>query len=1247
MEVLAAELADLMRTDPGDPFAPERIVVSHPTIGRWLALELASELGIVANVRFELPGEFAWSILRAAVPGLPKDQPYRPEQLRWRIHDALPGRIEGSEAGTAGSDRAYASSDLAGLDGGAFPNDVRRYLADGDPRKRFELADRLARACDRCLLYRPDWIRAWERGAAPHWQAGLWQRLVGMDGRTGTPPGTAPSAPPDTPPGTLHWVAAIDAFRIALDGGAIPLRSSVSQSQSGATPAAVTPAGSPSTPFDIAAAGHSPGSPDIPAPAVPSPDWPRRAVVFAVPALSPSYLELLYALDRSLDLHLFLLNPCREYWGDVHPRREIDRRTAGAAPATGYFAEGNELLAAWGRAGRDTVDALIEVAGADWVDCFVPPAGTSRLAAVQRDILDLRLAREAAEAEAPPAPDDSIQIHVCHSPVREAEVLHDRLLALFDAHPDLEPADVLVLTPDLSVYGPAVEAVFAAAGRIPCNAARARSDESRAVQAFLDLLALPGSRYGAESVLAPLAAPAVRTRFGIDEADLPAIRALVGEAGIRWGIDDVHRTDQDLPATADHTWRQGLRRLLLGYAMEAADTLVAGLVPCPATRAMDLAGGDVDGALLGRFVSYCEGAFGLRTRLVGARRPAQWGETLRAVVEEFFSDGSDGRRGTGGTARRPAAGALAADVGAVRELIRGFVREAGSAQSPVRFEVVLDVLRERVRDTSREPARLSDGVTLASLRSGEVFPAGIVCTIGMNDGAFPRFVPTPSFDPMAAGPARRGDRDVRLEDRLAFLEALLAARHCFLATCTGRGLRDDAPIPPSVLVDELKDYLDRRFPGTQVEIRHPLQPFSPRYFSSPVPPLAPRTAGASGTVVAGSVDAVSSTMALETVPGRAQGSEPVETSIEPGNRSTREVADEAVRTPDGEVLFSYARGMRDAAEAMLNGSGFPDAPGAAPERFAVALPEPNASRRCIAFADLVAMFANPARFFLRERLGIRLEAGDAALDEEEPFEIDGLERYRLRGEAWDQLWTAGATPQWSAGILAGRGRLPSASLGHICHERVWEEAEQLASRLAPYRAVLDAPPREIDFELGGFRVVGALDRTGSADREPQEAGPDRMVWWRQGRLRARDRIEIELRQLVRAAAGHGPAETVGIWLEKGTWKTKTFPPPEQARERLEPWLHAWWRGLATPLPFCPETSLAWAEAFVKTRDKRGDARKAAGEKAREAWYGSAFRRGERHDPWLGLVHDAGDGLLTGEFEDLASALLVPLFEAYR
>ena len=1206
LEALASELVRLVRADPGDPVAPERIVVSHPTIGRWLSLELARGLGIAANLRFEQPAEFAWSIMRGVVPRLSREQPYRPERLRWRIHDLLPGPAEEREEAdtlgrpTHGSPGAAARS---GDEARAWAGAVRGYLGDGDPRKRFDLADRLARVYDQCLLYRPDWIRGWESGATPHWQARLWQCLVETDGTSRAD----------------HWVNALDTFRRHLGDNApdpfagTPAPESRESPRHTRSAVASEPAG--------AAVPASPSASSFP-----PPGWPRRVSFFAVSALSPSYLELLGEAARGIEIHLFALNPCREYWGDIRSRREIDYRADGADPDTRYYTEGNELLAAWGRAGRDAFDALVEIAGAEWEEHFVEPADSHRLADVQRDILDLRLAGEAARAEPavaagrphnarPPPRDDSIGIHVCHSPVREAEVLHDRLLAVFDAHRDLAPADVLVLTPDLDVYGPAIEAVFAAAARIPCNVAGARAGESRTLRAFLDLLSLPASRHGAETVLAPLAAPAVRIRFGIAETDLRAVRDAVGAAGIRWAVDEAHRGEEDLPETSDHTWRRGLRRLLLGYAMTDADATVAGLVPCfPGDADHDR--GPMDGELLGRLVSYCEAVFGLRDRLRGRRRPADWGRLLRDVAGDFLAGGSEPVRDAAPAADRTLARELAAEVGAVRELIRDFAREAAESEAPVPLEVVLDVLAARTHETGRETVRLADGVTVARLGPGRIFPAEVVCAIGMNDGVFPRTPATPSFDVVAAGRSRRGDRDVRYEDRFAFLEALLAARRCFLVTYSGRGLRDDAPIPPSVLVDELRDHLERRFPGVSFETLHPLQPFSPRYFVPSASDRRPATADSADAVRGG--------------------------------------------TAGAERLFSYSRGMCEAAKTMLAGRAGDESPG----RFAgAAVPEPDASRRRVDLADLVAFFANPVRFFLRERLGVRLELDDLALDDDEPFELDGLERHRLRAEVWDRM-QAGFEPERAAALVRGSGRLPQAGLGRIVHQQARSEVEPLQEILAPWQAAVGAPPRDVDFEIGDFRVVGTIEHVehlaaeaangnapvssevGSRDAEAGSDVRNRMIWWRIGRLRVRDRMEIRLRQLAWAAAGHGSLEAVVIRFDDGMWKSTGFAPPDEACRQLERWLRAWWRGLSAPLPFFPDTSFEFARSIARTGDDGDEARETAAAKARDTWFGGAYRRGERLDPYFSLLHDGADPL-TADFEDLAIELLVPLAGAQR
>lgn len=1107
METLAAALAGIMRADPGDPFAPEWIVVPHRTVGRWLSFELARELGIAANLRLELPAGFAWSIMRSAEPELPKEQPFAPAQLRWRIHDVLPQFAE--------DDRAAGAA-------------VRQYLADGDPRKRFSLADRLARVYDRCLVYRPEWVRAWESGDLPHWQARLWRRVVEAEGSA------------------AHWVGAIDAFRGALASG---------------------------------------GRPD---------GWPRRASFFAVPSLSPSYLDVLSGIGQGIDLNLFVLNPCREYWGDIYSRREIGRRAEGMDPGERYLTEGNELLAAWGRAGRDTFDSLVEIADGDGEEHFVQPAGGHRLAAAQRDVLELRLASEgvalapvpvavstaAGEGDGAPRGDDSIRIHVCHSPVREVEVLHDRLLGLFDAHPDLGPADVLVLTPDLDTYGPVVEAVFGAADRIPFHAARRRSLTSLAVHAFFELLAVPRSRHGAEAVLAPLEAPAVRARFSIAEADLPAVRGWVREAGIRWGVDASHRADERLPATEDHAWRQGLDRLLLGYALPDPNELFEGVVPCPPQVGGFEAGAE-EAALLGRFVTYCEAVFAMRTRFTGARHPREWAHALHEVIGCFFAGAESGGAVAAGTAE------TADEVGEVRRLVRDFEREAGRSGSPIGFEVVHDVLLEMADESSHEAVRLADGVTVTSLTPGQVFPAQIVCVIGLNDGVFPRSPSFPSFDLVAADGRRRGDRDVRLEDRFAFLEALLAARRAFLVSYTGRGQRDDAPIPPATVVDELKDYLAQRFPGVSFETNHPLQPFSPRYFAAD---------------------------------GPADGGLEAETEAGSGGVG-------------GGELFSYSEGMCEAARSLVSGGARPTEPA----RLEVGLPKPAGSAGAtghVDLAELIAFFANPVRWFLRERLGVRLELDDATLDEEEPFALGNLERYWLRSDILTRI-RAGVSPRRDEALLRGSGRLPQAALGTIEYARVREEMEGLHRSLDSHRATLEAPPLSVDFEIDGCRVTGSVGNV----------GPKGLVWWRPGWLRERDQIEIRLKQLSLAASGHAPVSAIAISLDQSRRpKTTRFAAPDGAPEELlVDWLAARERGLSSPLPFFPETSLAYAKAIVGNPDEG-----AVWSKAHDAWSRdpSPWGRGGEavRDPYLRLVYD-GPPPLGDRFRELAKDLLVPLVEA--
>ena len=1035
LEALASAMARHVCRDPVDPIVAERVVVSHATMQRWLTLELARANGIAANYRFELPAQFAWSMMRDAVPELPAAQPFAPDNLRWHLFDMLPG---------------FARKPVGAP--------VRRYLEDGDPCKRFDLSSELARMFDRCLLYRPQWIREWEAGVSPHWQARLWQELVAVVGNG-------------------HWVHALDRFHATIDGG---------------------------------------GAPD---------DWPTRVTFFAVPALSPSYLDLLRRIDSRVEVLYYLINPCRQYWGDIFTRFETVVRSGEENPGELHLTEGNELLAAWGRIGRDTFDSLVDMEDARDFDHFVEPEGRHCLAELQRDILDLKLAGD--ERVTGVSADGSLQIHSCHSPTREIEVLHDCLLDLFEKHADIQPADVHILTPAPAHYDAAISSVFESRGQIQLTMTRGRPVETASLRALFDLLNLVRSRCGAEEMMAPLDAPLVCRRFGIETQGLVDIRRWVHEAAIRWGIDADHRKKEGQTFRSRNTWYEGLRRLVLGYTVACDRQTVHDVAPCRLKSPGFPFVSQSDHETLGRFVSYCEAVFSLRDNLGAERKAADWAVAIHETIDHFFV---------------PPAGKLftvdADEVDTLRRLVRTFEDQATQGSEALAFEVVRDVLDSIANGPAPHSAWLGDGVTVSKLAEGQPLPSRIVCLVGMNGDIFPTMPRSSTFDLVTNSPRQKGDRDLRYEDRFAVLEALLAARTGLIVTYTGRNIRNDSSVPPSVVVDELADYLAERFPDSTFSTRHPLQPFDSRYFRT-----------------------------------------------------------------DTE-LFSYATPMCDVARSIGDAGDRHKDPG----RFRAPLIVPDDGILTVSLERLEQFFANPARAFLGDRLGISLARTEVALEEEDHFELDNLQSYQLQADI-SAMRVDGMPPGDIRDLMMATGRPPPGEPGVVLVADAVESAQQLVNVLAPWLGTITSTPAAINVKVDDCRVTGSVPHV----------GPQGLVWWRPGRLRAIDRIHVHLRQLALAAAGHpSPVATALSYDRKaGVWESRQLAAPQG--EGLGPWLAAYREGLKSPLPFAPKTSFEWAKK--KAKGETGPDSDAIRRAVDGAWRDGPAGPGEGSWPELFLVWD--------------------------
>lgn len=643
-----------------------------------------------------------------------------------------------------------------------------RYLQNADDLMRFDLARRCAQLFDQYLTYRPDWLENWLRpdpilDSDEAWQAELWRRIAAQIGAEAHHP-------------SLRFFSVLRGL----------------------------------SPEAIAESGLS-----------------ESVQIFCPPSIPKLYLQMLRDLSRWMDIHIYAINPCAEYWFEiVNPKRLGSLRLKARDQ---HHEIGNQLLASWGQQSKEHLAALLDHdCELIEVDDFHEGQPETLLAAIQNSVLQM-VDLEPGSLN-PEVRDRSLEIHVCHSLTRELEVLHDQLLEFFTTSNPPCPSEVLVVIPDLDTAAPVIESVFGKSGqalKIPYQiTGRSAKTLNPFAKTLLALLSFASSRFAADAFIALIQQASVSKRFGLEHEDISLIQKWFDESGIRWGINAEHREQLGLPGVDTYSFLDGLDRLFLGYAMPASDTTPIG---------QRLAAGNAQGQdalILGGLHCLLDALVALHHELAITQKAESWHRLLLFTIETFFQTDQQS----------------APALRETREAIHVLYRDLTAAQfdEPLSFSVVYAALEASLM-TPMHGAVPTGAVTITSLNGLRFLPYRFIAVLGLSDDAFPGKRRPLEFDLMARKP-RPGDRQRRTDDRGLFLDLLIAARDRFYISYTGRSIRDHARLAPSVVIAELLDYaavataVDPLSPDSLNEARnrliveHPLQAFSLDYFIEPVNP---------------------------------------------------------------------------------------------------------------------------------------------------------------------------------------------------------------------------------------------------------------------------------------------------------------------------------------------------------------------------------------------------------------------------
>ncbi|WP_093374863.1 exodeoxyribonuclease V subunit gamma [Variovorax sp. OV329] len=1147
-EALRDLLLAWMQRHPLAPLEDEQVLVQSNGVAQWIRLSLARDVlqggaGIAAALKTELPSAFLWRAYRSVLgdDAVPATSPFDKSLLVWRLMRLLPQLL---------AEPVFAP--------------LARFLQDdSDLRKRHQLAERLADLFDQYQVYRADWLASWAQGED--------EILTSRGGLKPVPP-------------ELRWQPRL--WRALQDD--------VGDLQAGSSRAAVHQR------FLARAA-------QIPADARPH-GLPRRLVMFGVSSLPQQSLEVLAALSRWVQVLMCVHNPSEHDWSHILADKDLLRAEVAASRrrrrkgSEGFIPEdqrhlhAHPLLAAWGKQGRDFIRLLDQFDSAheqhaklmeaigQRIDCFDANQQDSLLRQLQDDIRELRPLAESRALWQPldARKDFSIRFHQSHGPQREVEVLHDQLLAAFAADPSLRPRDVIVMVPDVAAYAPHIQAVF---GLLPPEDARyipfsvadqAQRHHDPLLGALERLLALPQSRIATSDVLDWLEVPAVRERFGIEATQLPLLHRWVRAANVRWGLHAQQRQSLDLPeAGAQNSWDFGLARMLLGYAVGSGQAW-EGIEP------LDEVGG-LEAALLGPLVQFVSALETHWRQLAEPATPLQWGERLRALLEDFFAPQGEA---DGFTLRRLQ--------GALQDWLDACAA-AGLHDEALPLPVVREHWLAQIDQPTLNRPFFAGSVTFATLLPMRAIPFRVVALLGMNDGDYPRTRAPADFDLMGQD-YRPGDRSRREDDRYLFLEALLSARERLHISWVGRSIHDHSERPPSVLVAQLRDHIaagwrhkdDEALAQEQagerllhaLTVEHKLQPFDPAYFHAGADPR----------------------------------------------------------------LFSHAHEWRaaaapDAAEAAVD----PHLPS---WRFEGPL----------TLRLLGDFLRNPARSFFRLRLGIFFEGDDPAGEDQEPFQIDGLQNWRLQDELIRAqtalLDTREGALQVELERMARRGDLPDGPFGELVQEDLAAPMDKMfgeyTQALAEWpQALADEaldvlPPGEEDESLRLSDWLGQLRANAAGERCRLLLDSGSMV---KGRSYRRDRL---VPFWVAHLAAHVAGQPMTTLVVSKAGKVRLAPlSQEQALAHWRVLLQAWSEGLRRPLPLALHSALAWVD---KGGSALGTAHAEAFEAARSTFedHDPRFgRRAERDDnDYLARAFADFDALWHGgEFARWSEGLIKPMSEA--
>ncbi|MEO5501724.1 MAG: exodeoxyribonuclease V subunit gamma, partial [Ginsengibacter sp.] len=536
--------------------------------------------------------------------------------------------------------------------------------------------------------------------------------------------------------------------------------------------------------------------------------------LFGISVVTEYHLNIFQNVSKVVPIHFLLLNPSPlDYWYEDRSEKLLSFLKKIGKADKDETATGNTLLTAWVKIIRDTFSILFKneslINSYDLIGTKDPEDDTL-LHKIQNAIFKNENP-EKNSFDSSLISDGSVTINACYGPAREVEVLYNYLVHLVDQRKEqLAPANIIVMVSDIDLYSSYIKAIFdTAPHQFPYTIADESFTSSDSISnALSTLLSLHEEDFTAEAVVSLLDFSSIKNKCKI--TDTSQIREVLDQANIRFGMQG-NPADDSLYVS----WKYGLQRIMYGLCISGGEEYGVGeesFFPLDNTESSSAYN-------VIRFVHFVTTLI----QSIEERRKLKsiegWVKNVESVLSDFIGDKENN---------------TSDEYASISEQLVSYNEINQLFEEEISYKIFMHSFLPQLSSATRSKAFARGGITFCSLIPMRSIPFKVVALLGMNFDKFPRKEKKLAFNLIEKN-KRKGDRNIKENDKHLFLETLLSAGDYFYVSYTGQSVKNNAVLPPSILVDELLDYIESyaEEPKTVRELliaRQPLHGFSQQYF---------------------------------------------------------------------------------------------------------------------------------------------------------------------------------------------------------------------------------------------------------------------------------------------------------------------------------------------------------------------------------------------------------------------------------